>query len=236
VTGDTSLTGPLTIKSYDGYIYPTYTPVYASSTSITVAGTDVTAQFPVGTKIVLNQSGLKYFYVTSRSFSTDTTINLTGGSDYTVANAAISGFGYSYDAAPQGFPQWFSYTVAFTNITEGNGTDASYFKMNGNEVVYRIHFTFGSTTSVAGNVGASLPVTASSTGWSSATYAGKGILKDSGTAEYNATLEVSSTTVCSVYVDLVSGSYIIKAQLSSTIPFSWTTNDVISGVVIYRAA
>lgn len=74
---------------------------------------DRTSRYTVGTKLKCTNSGTKYFIVTSSSFSTDTTVNVTGGTDYTVANAAISANYYSYHSA-QGFPEWFNYTCTAT--------------------------------------------------------------------------------------------------------------------------
>ena len=91
--------------SQGGWIYDSvFTWVYASSTTFTIAGVDVTAQFPVGTKLALYQSGtLKYFTVTSSVFSTNTTVTVDGGST-TLTNVPIDKPAFSYDYAPAGFP------------------------------------------------------------------------------------------------------------------------------------
>lgn len=93
--------------SQGGWIYdPLYTWVYASASTFTVAGVDVTAQFPVGTKIALWQSGaIKYFTVTANAFSTNTTITLDGGGTYTLANVPIDRPAFSYVKTPTGFPR-----------------------------------------------------------------------------------------------------------------------------------
>lgn len=54
-----------------------YTHTYASATSVTVAGTDVTAQYPAGRRVkaVGSTTGTIYGRVSSSSFSTNTTIN-----------------------------------------------------------------------------------------------------------------------------------------------------------------
>jgi hypothetical protein len=89
----------------DGWCYDTDTWVYVSPTSFKIAGKDVRYRFPKGTKIKLVQSGsTKYFYVIATAYSTDTTITVTGGSDYTLASATISGQAYSYADTPQGYP------------------------------------------------------------------------------------------------------------------------------------
>lgn len=83
-----------------------YTWVYASATTFTIAGVDVTAQFPVGAKIALYQSGsIKYFAVTGSAFSTNTTITVDGGGTYTLANVPIDKPAFSYVNTPQGFPR-----------------------------------------------------------------------------------------------------------------------------------
>jgi hypothetical protein len=89
-----------------GWIYDDiYTWTYASSTSFTVAGVDVTSQFPTGTKIALYQSGsIKYFVVVSSAFSTNTTITVNGLGTYTLTNVPIDRAAYSYMLTPQGFP------------------------------------------------------------------------------------------------------------------------------------
>lgn len=99
-----------------GWIDPEETWNYASASSFTVSG-DKTAKYASGTKIKLNQSGDKFFYVLSSSHSGGTTtVNVFAGSVYTVANAAITGNYYSYADAPQGFPTSFALTST-TNST-----------------------------------------------------------------------------------------------------------------------
>jgi len=88
----------------DGWCYDTDTWTYVSATSFKIAGKDVRYKFPKGTKIKLVQTSTKYFYVVATAYSTDTTITITGGSDYSLASATISGQAYSYADTPQGYP------------------------------------------------------------------------------------------------------------------------------------
>lgn len=83
-----------------------YTWVYASATTFTVAGVDVTAQFPVGAKIALYQSGaIKYFSVAASAFSTNTTVTLNGAvGSYSLTNVPIDRPAFSYASTPSGFP------------------------------------------------------------------------------------------------------------------------------------
>jgi hypothetical protein len=131
----------------DGWCYDTDTWTYVSATSFKVTGKDVRYRFPKGTKIKLvNDANTNYFYVVATAFSTDTTITITGGSDYSLAEAAISGQAYSYAAAPQYFPQWFNFTPTVTYA--GGTTDPTsltinyaYFSIIGTSVHTIIHGT-----------------------------------------------------------------------------------------------
>lgn len=153
-----------TIQAWDGWIADTDTWTYASATSFTIAGKDVTAKFPKGTRIKCTNSTVKYFVVTSSTFSTNTTVNITGGTDYTLADAAISNPYYSYQANPQGYPSVFNFTPTFAagaSMTYTSVTfSACYFSVVGNVCTYSLHRAIGTTGGTAGvNLTATLPIT-----------------------------------------------------------------------------
>jgi len=61
------------------------------------------------------------------AFSTDTTITITGGSDYSLASTTISGQAYSYAAAPQDFPLGTSTFVPLTTALISTSWDGDSF-------------------------------------------------------------------------------------------------------------
>jgi len=131
--------GQLSGNGLDGWIYDTDTWTYVSTTSFKVSGKDVRYRFPKGTKIKLVQSGIKkYFYVVATDYSADTTITITGGSDYSLVSGTISGQAYSYAAAPQNFPKRFAYTPIVTYAGETTNptsiTTTFHFSINGSLV------------------------------------------------------------------------------------------------------
>lgn len=149
-----------------GWTTDTQTWTYVSATSFKITGTDVTAQFPVGTKIKLTQTTAKYFYVTAATFSTDTTVTVTGGTDYSLANATITSPMYSYMETPQGHPGWFAYTPTVT-AASGSFTTTSAtgrFSMNGRLVTITPIITI---TTVGTGTGClfTVPVTAKASGY-----------------------------------------------------------------------
>lgn len=127
---------------------------YASATTITVP-TGAASRFQIGDKIRLTQTTVKYFYVVGVA---DTVLTVTGGSDYTVANAAISAVAYSRVDRPFGFPSWFNYTPTFTGFS-ANPTVIAKLQIQARtaEVVWQMP---ASGTSNAATFTMSAPVTA----------------------------------------------------------------------------
>lgn len=152
----------------DGWQTDTATWTYASATTFTVAGVDVTSQFTKGTRIKLtNDSSTKYFFVKSSTFSTDTTVTVFGGDDYSLASGAITNTFYSYQQNPQGYPTWFNYTptyggsasMTYTSVT----TNEAKCQAEGNAMTVNIYAagTTGGTAST--ELLASLPATSVNT-------------------------------------------------------------------------
>lgn len=82
----------------------TYASADAPTFTFTVTG-DLTAKYTPGTRLKLTQTTVKYFIVTKVSVASGTTtVTIYGGTDYTLANAAISANNYSRVKGPAGFP------------------------------------------------------------------------------------------------------------------------------------
>lgn len=107
-----------------------HTWVYASASTFTIAGVDLTAIFQKGTRLRFKQGGgYKYAVVVASSFSTNTTVTIAVNNDYTIANAAITDNYYSYAVRPQGYPSYFSYTPTLTKPTGMTGTPSIQFSV-----------------------------------------------------------------------------------------------------------
>lgn len=141
----------------DGWIDPGETWTYASATTFTVPG-DQTAKYIAGVKIKLTQTTPKYFYVVSSTYGApNTTVTVTGGSDYTIANAAITSPYYSRSERPAAFPDWFNYTPALAGWSS-NPTNTRYrFAIHGKTVSFVI-YQGTATASNANNVIITSPV------------------------------------------------------------------------------
>lgn len=212
----------------DGGWYPdSDTWVYVSATSFKIEGKDVSARFPVGTRIKLTQTTAKYFAVTACAFSTDTTVTVAGGSDFTVANAAITSPYYGYMASPQGYPNWFYYTVTWggTGGTPdiSNGTLYGRFAVVGRTLHWNITMVWGAATT-ANSATAwtfTLPVTSAD---KNVNYPGYGTLRDSGTANYEPRPLVSknSASLSTIYTG-ADGTNV--SSLAHNVPITWASGD-----------
>jgi hypothetical protein len=98
--------------------------VYASASTVTIAGVDVTEKYPVGTKIRLKQGGgYKYFRVTASSFSTNTTLTFATDATYSVANSAITDNYFSYAEIATGFPSNLAISPETTLLLDESAYD-----------------------------------------------------------------------------------------------------------------
>lgn len=146
-----------------------------------------------------------------------------------VPNSLTSGTGTSWT--------WQSWTPTYSNLTVGNGTTgyAKYTQI-GKTVHCRIKFQLGSTSSVTGNIGFSLPVTANSDYTDNTPIDGRAIISDSGVGFYPAQVLFASTTTAKVNAIGAGGTYADNQATSSTVPMTWTTNDSFLAAFSYEAA
>jgi len=116
-----------------------------------------------------------------------------------------------------------SYSPALTNLTIGNGTISGSYILNNNYCSINMALTFGSTTSIAGSLYLSQIPFTEETGYifNNIVY-----LNDSGTAAMDGLLvSYTSSNTKELSAKTSSGAYVGIALLSSTVPFTWTTND-----------
>jgi len=217
------------VHSYltDGWIADPDTWVYVSSSSFKVVGKDVTSRLIPGTKIKLTQTTSKYFYVTSASFSTDTTVNVTGGSAWenSLADAAIASPYYSYSVNPQGFPaSGLAYTPTIS-VTSDCGTFSNVkAQINGNMVMYKGRITYAKALA-SGNLTLSLPINTIY----ALTPIGFAHYFDSGVADKRCFVNTPSASTIDFYLtdgnSSFTGTYVNSG--------SWSSSDVLDWICFY---
>lgn len=145
--------------NWDGWISAGETWTYASASTINVPA-GAASKYAKGDKIKLTQTTVKYFSVVAVA---DTLLTVTGGTGYTVANAAISLNSYSHDDSPVGFPSSFAYTptlvwTAGTAPSGAVGSTKANFKVVGNMVHLNVAYVdFATPGATVTGVTVSLP-------------------------------------------------------------------------------
>lgn len=134
----------------DGWIPAEQTWAYASASTITVPS-GAASKYQKGDKIKLTQTTVKYFYVVG---VVDTVLTVTGGTDYTVANAAITLPFFSKIENPQGFPSVFNSSTTDITFKISTGGDVllrgwGYKQSANSTAVITATVSFGITFSVA---------------------------------------------------------------------------------------
>lgn len=222
---DITMDGDLSGSSFDGWIKHPVTWTRTANTTFTLSGNYVSI-FPVGTKLKVTDTTTKYFYVVSASYSSpNTTVTITGGSDYVLAANPTARY-FSYEANPQGFPTRFNYTPSWTasvtNPTIGNGTMTGYFWMNGRTIHQFAQIDMGSTTTYGtGNYRIAQAITTSSIRFTGVLY----MLDSNVATPYIGLCQVSGTDFVLV------GNGI---NIAPTAPFTWASGDRLILQITYQ--
>lgn len=129
---------------------------------------------------------------------------------------------------------WNSYTPTLGGITLGNGTLVGKWFRAGRFIKFKVKLTFGSTTSVSGAMTIGLPV-AYADGTDAEVFAA--LLYDaSANQRYPAKSQAITTSTVSINAINAAGTYLVEAATSSTVPFTWTTSDILIVSGTYESA
>ncbi len=132
---------------------------------------------------------------------------------------------------------WSSWTPTFTNLSGGTLNFAKYIQV-GKTVFFKLKYTLAGA-GVAGSVRFTFPVAANSDEFPSSGYnqIGQGAILDSGTANFNAQVNLDSTTTSAIILATqASGANVVPVLLSSTVPMTWANSDFIFVRGSYEAA
>lgn len=117
-----------------------------------------------------------------------------------------------------------SYTPTLNNITIGNGSVFGYSARSGGVIIDEILITFGSTTTVSGNISvAALPVSEYNS-WSSLAGGFVSFYDSSATTTYQG-IAITSGSVITPMIENVSGTYPTLVSVNATVPFTWAVGD-----------
>ena len=213
------------------------TIVAAKGDIIGASANDVPAVTSVGaneTRLVADSAqttGLKYVADTTNyaiaakgdllaGTAADTLAALTVGANGTVLTAdSGETTGLKYGGA------WTTYTPSLTNLTIGNGTQIARFQKIGNTINFVLRITFGSTTSVSGDFNFTVPEPHDGNFYGNL-YAAA--WDNSAGVLYSMAAFTFSTSDVYFRAIQTTGNYTSSTAISSTVPFTWATADVIT--------
>lgn len=129
--------------------------------------------------------------------------------------------------------RWLSWVPTLTSLSGGTITNARYVRKS-KDIHFRFVYTLGGA-GVSGGIAITLPVESVST--TASTSIGTARLVDINGSSYEAlAIASANTTGMAILISNVAGTYPTITALSSTIPFTWAVNDVISAEGTYEAA
>lgn len=128
---------------------------------------------------------------------------------------------------------WTSYTPTLSGCTQGNGTLAFAYSVNGKTTNVRGRFTLGSTSTVTGSVSFTLPTTPIAPGGTAFGFGVSAIVANS--TNYTGICLISGSSVV-IGVSNASGTYTTRNNLSATVPNTFGTGDTIAFSLTYETA
>lgn len=177
-------------------------------------------------------SAVNELTITNAATGSGPTISATGGDTNVDINMTPKGTGkLKVGGNPVDTGEWTSWTPTYNNISGGTVEFAEYTQI-GKTVHFKINRT---VTSVSGDVTITLPVTAPAA-TNTATPIGTVLFTDNGAAVYTGVVTQESTSTMKLRAIAAGGTYASTANVSSSVPFSWGSGDLISLHGTYEAA
>jgi len=150
-----------------GWIPADETWTYASADdptfTFTISG-DLTSKYSAGMKIKLTQTTVKYFIITKVVYSSpNTTVTIYGGTDYDLADAAITLPYYSTMKAPLGFPlgptKWTIEVTDTTNRSQADPAQNTWYNLGSISITIPIgHYNVSYEVAFGGRIVASTSI------------------------------------------------------------------------------
>lgn len=132
--------------------------------------------------------------------------------------------------------RWIDWSPTYQDLTVGNGTVVARYIQIGKFVAAVFELTWGSTTSIdATSPDVSLPVTSTNDFAITRVVLGNALLVAAGTF-HGGVVRQTGTGLMTFQALNASGTYATWANISATIPATWTTADTLFGSVVYEAA
>ena len=132
---------------------------------------------------------------------------------------------------------WLTWEPTYTNLTIGNGTVVARYAEDRKTVHCYFEFTLGSTSAVGTSPLITAPVTPSTTYTVVLNTIGTARFHDdTANAGFNGFVRINTATELKPLVFNAAATHVGENNLTATVPFTWTTDDVLAFSVTYEAA
>jgi hypothetical protein len=233
-TGSVGPTGPTGPFGADGLIGPTGSTGLVGATGATGPTGPVWLADAEFVTLTTNAN-----LANERVLTAGTGISLTdagAGSTVTlsIASASITKAMLSTSSGQLG-AAWTTHSPSLTNVTSTSPTInySKYAYINAKTVIFQFKYTLGTSPTISGTIGVSLPVTAATSNLG--TFHGA-IFIDSGVGPYNGTANIATTGRVDLSAINTASTYAASTGTSSTVPFTWAAGDSFAFSVIYEIA
>lgn len=169
--------------------------------------------------------------------------NLTTGTTVDVeSNAALNLIGVPVNIngvdVSTGLGAWTAYTPTIGGgSTVGNGTANGYYAKLGKSLFLRLRFTLGSTSTIGATLTMSLPSGETAVTETDGFQLMPAILRDTGVVVYHGVGQVSSAaTVVTFYAQGSGGTYLTQNAVTTTVPHTWGSTDVVTANGVVQVA
>jgi hypothetical protein len=133
--------------------------------------------------------------------------------------------------------QWTDYSPTYANLTVGNGSVTSRYIINAGLVTVRFLFVLGSTSAIGTKPAVSTPVTAHASGAAfSGPHLGPAVFYESGSVIRHGQAYLDDQDTIMAFAQDSSGTYLIAADPTATVPFTWGVGDVYSFLAVFEEA
>lgn len=130
-----------------------------------------------------------------------------------------------------------SWIPTWTNLTVGDATVTYWYQRMGRRLRGAVSLIAGATTSISGSVSHTMPFGRSSTYGATVNFPNWICRLFDATAApaFQGIANMATTSAVTITAQNASGTYLKQANLSSTVPFTWTTSDQIAYEFDYLA-
>lgn len=121
---------------------------------------------------------------------------------------------------------WTSFTPTWTGVTVGNGTNTGVYTVINKMLFVKVKIVFGTTSVMTGFPQITLPNSLIGTTANQLVF-GTANCDDTGIAAYPGSCYLIQSNAVRAYVSNTAGTYASLANITSTVPMTWSTGDVL---------